>query len=352
MSANLPHRAIVLDPSEAPFPDLGALLAPWLPRSKVSIVKPLTPDLHPLAGMLGLTVADRALPSGPVLAAAFKVHPPDRSTVFHLSVMSVGNDGTVAALPPHVLTDQDSAALTESFHRLASKRLVPVQGQGLDHLLVWEEGSIDLHCHKPQDVVGHPWHARLPEGDGEPVLRQFIEDSLDLLDTHHVNRRLADQGLPKANLLWPHSFGFPLRLTNLPLKWGRTVSLTSQDLVVQGIGRLAGLKIADQYSLLPGAIVHIPAPPATTADPDSDLYAYTAEKTAALTATAVTRHLPPEPSATAFLLVVQGDPGLALVSHPANPPTNTFPFDPRVFDDTRLPTMTLPDLVDSFFQVG
>ncbi|MFX6823313.1 hypothetical protein ABTH33_20400, partial [Acinetobacter baumannii] len=81
------------------------------------------------------------------------------------------------------------------------KRLTPVFGPRLTHGLVWEEGSLDLGTRTPP--VGESVHTGLPEGDGERLLRQLIDDSVNLFSELELNRRRMDEGKSPFNLLWP-----------------------------------------------------------------------------------------------------------------------------------------------------
>ncbi|ARU41059.1 hypothetical protein CCB80_07855 [Armatimonadetes bacterium Uphvl-Ar1] len=115
-------------------------------------------------------------------------------------------------------------------------------GEGLIHGLVWEDGSLDLGCFEPEKIVGDAWNSRLPEGDGELALRMLIEDSLNLFDGLEINRRRADDGLPKLNLLWPHSFGFEPDLPNLALRRGNVAHFWSGDIALEGMANLVGYR--------------------------------------------------------------------------------------------------------------
>jgi 2,3-bisphosphoglycerate-independent phosphoglycerate mutase len=192
-----------------------------------------------LAELVGLP-AGQHLPAGPLVVAAFGWEPPPRSVHFELTLRSVDEHGLIQHVSS--ISPQEANEIAPHLERLTTRSLIPKWGEQTHHGLIWLNGSLDLMTKTPAETANQHWTQNLPEGDGEPLLRQLIDDSLNLLDTLPLNRRRVDEGLPKANLLWPHSFGFRPDLPNLAIRRGSPATIWSDDLRLQGLAQLVGYR--------------------------------------------------------------------------------------------------------------
>ncbi len=200
-------------------------------------------DQHPVAELayFGMPPGD-PVSMGPITMAALRAEPPSNAVRFHLSVGSL-TDGVIGQTVPPRGEEQD--AIFWALDKLKGKRWVPVRGRGLDHGLVWEEGSLNLTCTEFQEAVGKKLESALPHGEGEDALRCFIDDSLNLLDEHDVNKRRRDEGVPPMNLFWPWGPGFAPQLPNWSLAHGEPLVVMGQGLRLEGLARLQGLTFSD-----------------------------------------------------------------------------------------------------------
>lgn len=209
-------------------------------------------DLDSVSEVVGLS-KDIQVPRGPLVVAAFGWEPPRRSVHFQMDLLSVDENGIIG-FGDRVSTIE-AEALKNEFSRISTRSLTPKWGEGLIHGLVWEDGSLDLGCSEPEKIVGDAWNSRLPEGDGEGAIRMLIEDSLNLFDGLEINRRRMDDGLPKLNLLWPHSFGFEPDLPNLALRRGKVAQFWSADIALEGMAKLVGYRHKERSGFYVG--VHV-----------------------------------------------------------------------------------------------
>jgi len=189
---------------------------------------------------MGLNPVNLALQQGPLTISALGVDPPERSVQFHLTLMSL-QDG-VARLSPYVPTLEELEIIFNEARRLNTRLLTLVKGERLDHGLVWEDGSLELGLAPSRYVDGNAVPPYLPEGDGEPLLRRFIDDSVNLLSGLAFNEERLDKGLAPLNLLWPWGAGFRVPLPNLALRRGEATSVESNSLRIAGVTRLAGYR--------------------------------------------------------------------------------------------------------------
>lgn len=177
------------------------------------------------------------LMQGPVLASAFRLHPPEDSVQFALSLAGL-QDGRL--VHPGRVSKGESTSLQSLLPKLTSKSWTPVWGEGLQHVLVSEDGSLDVACIAIGSAYGKFPSQCLPQGDGEGNLRRLIDDSINLLMEQEFNHIRRQEGLPELGPFWPWGPGWTPKLQNFPLAFRSPVEFYSSSLTIQGIARLAG----------------------------------------------------------------------------------------------------------------
>ena len=112
-------------------------------------------------------------------------------------------------------------------------------GTSYRHIMVWKHGRLAQleppHDHLTQ-VIG-PW---LPK---EPVLRDFMERSFDILNNHPLNLERAAQGKNKANTLWYWGAGTKPSLQSFQAKTGLKGAMISAVDLLKGIAVGADMQI-------------------------------------------------------------------------------------------------------------
>ncbi|HEY3779916.1 MAG TPA: hypothetical protein VGL56_02450 [Fimbriimonadaceae bacterium] len=212
-----------------------------MPEDPESEIGPAS--LTPEAAWLGMAPSSLQMQDGPLTVSSLGADPPAKSVHFHLNLLS-WEDGvakSVKRYPP-----EDLRELLEVSKKLNTRLLTIVDGEGPDHGLVWEDGSIELGTHPARKIIGKDIKDFLPEGDGEKLLRRFIDDSINLLSGLEFNKRRLDEGLEPINLWWPWGQGFRVPVRNLALKRGEVTWVQSRSLRLQGLTRLAGYRHTDR----------------------------------------------------------------------------------------------------------
>jgi hypothetical protein len=204
-------------------------------------------DELPEAVWLGLDLGEAKLSPGVLSVSAFGADPPERSVHFCLDLLST--DGTSVRKPGFLPTLEELETILGLACRLETPRLRMVEGIALEHGLVWENGSIEMSCSTPAEAAEKGLVEALPEGDGEPMLRRFVDDSINLFSELELNRIRADQELPPLNLLWPWGPGFQPRLPNLALARGAVPQVESPSPRLKGLCRLVGYRHGDPWGL-------------------------------------------------------------------------------------------------------
>ena len=142
------------------------------------------------------------------------------------------SSGEIATADADVLMD----AIRKAFN---SDTFQFYTGTSYRHIMVWKHGRL-ARLEPPHDhltkVIG-PW---LPQ---EPVLREFMEKSFDILNDHPLNRQRAAQGKNKANSLWYWGAGTRPNLQNFQEKTGCKGAVISAVDLLKGIAVGAGMKV-------------------------------------------------------------------------------------------------------------
>ena len=138
------------------------------------------------------------------------------------------------------ISTQDADILMDSIRAaFNSEEFQFYTGTSYRHIMVWKKGRVvDLeppHDHLTQ-VIG-PW---LPK---EPVLREFMEKSFEILNNHPLNLERAAKGKRKANSLWYWGAGTKPSLQNFEEKTGLKGAMISAVDLLKGIAVGAGMKV-------------------------------------------------------------------------------------------------------------
>jgi hypothetical protein len=217
--------------------DLPVLQAAWKRERIERLVTPRSGLAE--AAWLGVDPSRVELAEGPLIAAAYRVEPPRKSVLFRVDVGSLDANAVIRRPDPSP-TPTELKAISDALPRLASRRLTPVPGQDGIHLLVWEDGSLDLQTQPRAEAVGKSLRDALPEGDGESHLRRFIDDSVNLLDELEINHVRQEEGHLPLNLFWPWGQGRQEPTPDAARERGRPVAVATADLRLRGLTRRLG----------------------------------------------------------------------------------------------------------------
>lgn len=295
--------------------------------------------------------ADFRPPAGPLHVAAFGADPPSRSVQFALSLGTM-TDAQVGILP-RPLPPAQVAECIENLKRLDTRMLKLVEGWGAHHGLVWLDGSPEVGCHE-LGLVPVSYRTHLPVGDGEPMLRRYIDDSVNMLSELEFNRVRVEEGLPPVNVAWPWAPGFRPEVENLSLRYG-PVHVESGSLALAGLSRLAGLKHGDWTTFERGTATAVgrlaPGPIPVLGVVDAfltfDPQQHAGEREfllRRLDEEVLAPWVALEPPGDVLICASAAEGGLALRWNGAAPRSNRVPFDERALEE-RLPTLMAHELL-------
>lgn len=118
-------------------------------------------------------------------------------------------------------------------------------GTSYRHILVWKGGRV-CRLEPPHDHLGKVIGPFLPQ---EPILRDMMERSFDILNHHPLNLARAAAGKNKANSLWFWGAGTKPRVQNFYEKTGLRGAMISAVDLLKGIAVGAGMQVME----VPGA---------------------------------------------------------------------------------------------------
>ncbi|MBI3315345.1 MAG: cofactor-independent phosphoglycerate mutase [Candidatus Omnitrophica bacterium] len=126
-------------------------------------------------------------------------------------------------------------------------------GKGYRHLMVIKSLNVQklaaIKTIPPHDIPGQPIAGHLPSGPQSEVLLTLMEKSRKILEGHQINKVRADLKDSPANQIWLWGQGLKPNLPLFKERWNLTGAVISAVDLVNGIGRLAGLKVI----FVPGA---------------------------------------------------------------------------------------------------
>jgi len=180
-------------------------------KGVVGLVDVTPPGMYPGSdaanmSLLGYDPLTHYTGRGPVEAAAMQIPMDEKDVAFRCSLISTDGENLLDYSAGHVTTEE-ARPLIEMSQKLCSRQQRLFPGISYRHILLWNDGPIDVLTHAPHENMNRRLAEILPQGDGESRLRQLIWDSIDLLDGLPFNRRRREEGKPPANTLWPWGQG-------------------------------------------------------------------------------------------------------------------------------------------------
>lgn len=148
------------------------------------------------------------------------------------------SSGEISTEDADVLMD----AIREAFN---SHRIEFHTGTSYRHITVWHDGKVEDMC-PPHDHLGQVIGQYLPEN---PLFRDMMKKSFDILNNHPLNVERAKQGKNKANSLWFWGAGTKPGLGSFYKKTGLKGTVISAVDLLKGIAVGAGMAAPN----IPGA---------------------------------------------------------------------------------------------------
>ena len=173
--------------------------------------------------------------------------------VFRCNLITAKNDILTDYSAGHITTQEAKIIINDLQKKFGGKSIRFYPGKSYRHLLVVKTNKVKnlltLKTTPPHDIINKKFTSYLPSGKNALELLAIMEDAHAFLKDHPLNAKRIKSKLAPANRIWLWGQGSKPNLPTLKEKYGLTGSVISAVDLVNGIGRLAGLKVIQ----VPGA---------------------------------------------------------------------------------------------------
>ncbi len=202
-------------------------------------------------GVLGYDPKSCYSGRSPLEALSVRVPMEDDDVIFRCNLVTVTeeepfDEKTIVDHSAGEISTQDADILMDAVRQhFNSEEIQFYTGTSYRHITVWKQGSV-LDMHQPHDHLGETIGSYLPE---EPLFRDMMQKSFDILNNHPINQKRAAEGKNKANSLWFWGAGTKPSLMNFKEKTGKTGAMISAVDLLKGIAVGTGMQVIE----VPGA---------------------------------------------------------------------------------------------------
>jgi 2,3-bisphosphoglycerate-independent phosphoglycerate mutase len=143
----------------------------------------------------------------------------------------------------HITTRESGALMKDIDKKLGSGEISFFPGVSYRHLMVWKNGKEKIRCIPPHDISGRNISKYLPKGEGAEILRNLMDESVEILLSNPVNNERTRRGLTPANSLWFWGHGRKMSLPKFRDKYNLKGALISAVDLTKGLGISAGFVV-------------------------------------------------------------------------------------------------------------
>ncbi|MCG2708831.1 MAG: cofactor-independent phosphoglycerate mutase, partial [Thermodesulfovibrionales bacterium] len=143
----------------------------------------------------------------------------------------------------HISTEEAGILINDINKELGASQIKFYRGVSYRHLMVWSDGKAEAECTPPHDIMGRDISDYLPVGSGEETLRELMVDSMDVLESHYINKERINKGKNPANSIWLWGQGKKPTLSKFRDKYSVEGAMISAVDLTKGLGIYAGFKI-------------------------------------------------------------------------------------------------------------
>ena len=182
----------------------------------------------------------------PLEALSVGVSMKDTDVIFRCNLVTLTEDEpyaekTILDHSAGEISTQDADILMDAIRdAFQSETFRFYTGTSYRHITVWDKGEI-LDMEPPHDHLGQVIGTYLPEN---PLFRDMMEKSFDILNNHPLNIKRAAEGKNKANSLWFWGAGTKPALEDFQTKTGLKGTMISAVDLLKGIAVGAGMAVA------------------------------------------------------------------------------------------------------------
>lgn len=191
---------------------------------------------------------------GPLEAPSVGVELNDNDVAFRLNFINV-NDGAINDFTADHITTEEADELIKALNEHFGDIGQFYTGVSYRNLFVISDIAMeDLKSTPPHDVVGQQTinNNLKPENEKSKLINKLMEDSVEVLENHPVNKKRVEEGKLPANMIWLWGQGAKPVIGNFPEKYGlKGATITGVDLL-KGISTYIDLDVIE----VPGATAY------------------------------------------------------------------------------------------------
>lgn len=182
----------------------------------------------------------------PLEALSVGVSMKDTDVVFRCNLVTLSEeepygDKTILDHSSGEISTEDAGILMDAVRQaFQNEEFKFYTGTSYRHITVWDKGEI-LDLEPPHDHLGQTIEQFLPQN---PLFRDMMEKSFDVLNNHPLNVKRAAEGKNKANSMWFWGAGTKPSLQNFKEKTGLNGTVISAVDLLKGIAVGAGMQVA------------------------------------------------------------------------------------------------------------
>lgn len=184
---------------------------------------------------------------GPLEAANLGVALSNNDVAFRCNFITESDGKLLDYSAGHIRNKESEILIHHLDQNLGTSQIKFYPGKSYRNLMVYKEGvspGVDtLRCYPPHDIIDKSVDAHLPQGPSAQILIDLMHKSQSLLREHEINKVRIDLGENPANMIWLWGGGKELHMETFKEKFGLTGAVISAVDLINGIGKLIGLKV-------------------------------------------------------------------------------------------------------------
>lgn len=168
---------------------------------------------------------------------------------FRCNLVTLDDDTLVDFTADHISSEEAAELIGALNEKLAGDGIKFFAGVSYRHLcIVGGELNRDLRlgeveCTPPHDIIGQQYSPYLPKGKSSFFVRELMEGSRGILETHPVNAARENSGKLAATSIWLWGQGGAPKMETFEERFGLSGAVISAVDLVNGIGRCAGFEV-------------------------------------------------------------------------------------------------------------
>jgi 2,3-bisphosphoglycerate-independent phosphoglycerate mutase len=220
----------------------------------LGVVRTIPEGLHPGSDVANLSILGydpKKFYTGraPLEAASIGVKLGDKDVAFRCNLVTLRYDRekTKAYMEDysagHISTAEARVLIEDLNKEIGAEGVSFYPGVSYRHLMVWTDGEAGSECTPPHDIIGKEITDYLPLGSGSEFLRALMRDSVDILESHEINKQRISSGKKPANSIWLWGQGGKPQLPLFSEKYGIKGAMVSAVDLTKGLGIYIGMEI-------------------------------------------------------------------------------------------------------------